>query len=125
MFSSIQKCDYAGVPSSIFTSPEVAFIGSTEECLKKTGISCVTKTTHFLSIGMAHILEDTQGFVKITIEEKTGRILAATMIGLSATELVNIFSLAIHNNLTIDNLKKTIFAHPSISEIIGEVAKSF
>ena len=125
MFLKRALRDYSAVPSSIFTTPEIGVIGFSEDELKKIGADYKVSKVHFLSVGMAHILEDTQGFVKVIAENKTGRILGATMIGIQATELVNFFSLAMKNKLSIMDLRKTIFAHPSISEIIREVAKEY
>ena len=125
MFLKRTARDYSAVPVSIFTTPEIGAIGSSEDELKKTGADYKVSKVHFLSVGMAHILEDTQGFLKVMAENKTGRILGAAMIGIQATELVNFFSLAMKNKLTIADLRKTIFAHPSISEIISETAKEF
>lgn len=125
MFLEPRQRDYSSVPSSVFSSPEVSCIGASEEEVKKSGIGYKANTVHFLSIGIAHILEDTDGFVKVICEEKTGRILGASIIGLQATELVNGFSILMKNNVTIKALRNTIFAHPSVSEIIAEVAKAF
>jgi dihydrolipoamide dehydrogenase len=125
MFSKAEKRDYSVVPSSIFTTPEVAAVGITEEEAKKFGVAYKANTVHFLSVGYAHILESTDGFVKVIVEEKTGRILGASMIGLQATELVNIFSLLMKNNIPISGVKNTILAHPSVSEILSEAARTF
>ena len=125
MFLTKEESDYSAIPASVFTSPEVSAIGLTEEQLKSSGCDYKAVTTHFLSIGMAHIFEETQGFAKVLVEVKTGRILGASIIGIEATELINIFSVLMKNNISIKNLRKTIFAHPSISEIIAEIAKSF
>ncbi len=125
MFSKAAKRDYSVVPSSIFTTPEVAAVGITEQEAKKFGVAFKVNITHFLSVGMAHILESTDGFVKVIVEEKTGCILGASMIGLQATELVNFFSLLMKNKIPISGIKNTILAHPSVSEILSEVAKSF
>jgi dihydrolipoamide dehydrogenase len=123
MFSEREKKDYSVVPVSIFTSPEIASVGISEEKTKLSVEEYRIATVNYLSIGMAHIFGDTQGFVKVIVGTRSGRILGANIIGLEATELVNIFSIMIKNNLTIQDLRKTIFAHPSISEIIAEVAK--
>jgi len=125
MFLKRAPRDYSSVPASIFTTPEIGVIGLSEDEVKKIGVNYKVGKVHFLSVGMAHILEDTQGFVKVLIQAESGRILGATMIGIEATELVNFFSLAMKNKLSIMDLRKTIFAHPSISEIIAEVARSF
>jgi len=125
MFLKPEKRDYTVVPSSVFTTPEAAAIGITEEEAKKFGVAYKAKTVHFLSVGYAHILENTDGFVKVIAEEKTGRILGASMIGIQATELVNIFSLLMKNKIPIGGIKNAILAHPSISEILTEIAKAF
>ncbi len=121
MFKKAERRDYTVVPSSVFTTPEVAAVGITEEEAKKFGISYKANVVHFLSVGMAHILESTDGFIKVIAEEKTGRILGASMIGVQATELVNIFSLLMKNKVPISGIKNTILAHPSISEILSYV----
>ncbi|HAJ57442.1 MAG TPA: hypothetical protein DCL35_06705 [Candidatus Omnitrophica bacterium] len=125
MFAKPQKRDYSVIPSSIFTSPEAGSVGLSEEEAGQFGATYKALTVHFLSIGMSHILGDTQGFAKVIVDLKSGKILGAAIIGLQATELVNIFSVIMKNGITIQELKKTIFAHPSISEIVAEVAKSF
>jgi dihydrolipoamide dehydrogenase len=123
MFEKQEKRDYSVIPSSVFTAPEVGSVGLSEEEAKHFGASYKASSVHFLSVGMSHIFGDTQGFAKVIVDTKSGKILGAIIIGLQATELVNIFSVLIKNNITIFELKKTIFAHPSISEIVAEVAK--
>ncbi len=125
MFLEPQKRDYSVIPSSVFSSPEVGSVGISEEEAKQFGAEYKVSTVHFLSVGMAHILGDTQGFAKVIVETKTGRIFGASIIGLQATELINSFSILMKNKIPIDDLKKTIFAHPSVSEIIAEAAKTF
>lgn len=125
MFGKAEKRDYRVVPSSVFTTPEVSTIGVSEEEAKKFGVAYTSRTVHYLSIGMAHVQEETQGFVKVIVDEETRRIIGAHAIGLQAAELVNMFSVTMKNNISIEALGKTIFAHPSISEIVAEVARSF
>lgn len=122
MFLRPQNKDYSVVPVSIFTSPGIGAVGMSEEDARRSGIKYRVSTVSFLSIGMAHILDKTQGFAKVIVEAKSGRILGAAIIGLEATELVNVFSIIIKNKITVKDLKKTIFAHPSVSEIIAQVS---
>jgi dihydrolipoamide dehydrogenase len=124
MFSTPAKRDYAAIPSSVFTMPEVSSVGLTEEDARGLQINYKISKVHFLSVGMAHVFEDTQGFAKVLVDAETGKILGAAIIGLQASELINIFSLVMKNNITIKALRNTIFAHPSISEIVAEVAKN-
>jgi dihydrolipoamide dehydrogenase len=125
MFLKPEMRDYSAVPSSVFTAPEAGSIGASEDDARKSGVDYKASTVHFLSVGMAHVLEDTQGFAKVLVDKKTGCIIGASIIGLHATELINIFSVVMKNKIPIDDLKKTIFAHPSVSEIVAEVAKNF
>lgn len=124
MFLKAEKRDYGVIPSSIFTSPEIGVVGISEEQAKGSGAPYKVLVVHYLSNGMAHILGDTQGFVKV-IAHKNGFILGAAIIGLEASELINIFSMAMKNKITLPDLKKTVFAHPAVSEIVSEVARSF
>jgi len=125
IFDGTAKRDYTAVPVSVFTDPEIGAVGVTEEEAKKFGAAYTARTVHFLSVGMAHVLEETQGFVKVIAETASGKVLGAHVVGVHATELVNIFSLAIKNGLSVADLSRTVFAHPSISEVVGEVARSF
>jgi dihydrolipoamide dehydrogenase len=125
MFEKPEKRDYRAVPASIFSTPEVGTIGVSEEEAKKFGVSYEAKTVHYLGVGMAHVLGDTQGFVKVIVDRTTGCVIGAHAIGLQAPELVNIFSVIMKNEVLISDVRKTIFAHPSVSEIIAEVAREF
>ncbi len=124
MFLKRRTRDYSVIPSSVFTQPEVASVGITEEEAKTFGANYRSAVVHFLSVGMAHIHGETDGFVKVLVDKKSGRVLGVSIIGPEASELVNIFSVIIKNNVTIKALKETIFAHPSISEIVAELAKA-
>jgi len=125
IFGETANRDYAVVPTSVFTDPEIGAVGVTEEEAKKFGAEYSARTVHFLAVGMAHVLEETQGFVKVIADVKSGRLLGAHVIGVHASELVNIFSLALKNKLGVKDLRHAVFAHPSISEVVGEVARSF
>jgi len=125
MAGAEQKRDYLTVPASVFTDPEIGAVGLTEVEAKAFGAATTVRTVHFLSVGMAHVLEETRGFVKVIVEEGTGRVLGAHIFGGQASELVNTFSLIIKNGLSIADLRGTIFAHPSVSEVIGDIARSF
>ncbi|MGE5279449.1 MAG: dihydrolipoyl dehydrogenase family protein [Deltaproteobacteria bacterium] len=120
-----EKRDYAAVPASVFTAPEAGAVGLTEAEARTFGAACQARTVHFLSVGMAHVREETAGFVKVIAEEGSGRVLGAHIIGPEASELVNIFSLIVKNKMTVKDIRHTIFAHPSISEVIGEIARAF
>jgi len=111
------------IPNCIFTEPEIASIGITEEEAKNKGIESKTSKFDFLGSGMARILDETEGFIKIVSDKITDDILGASIIGPKATELIGIVTLAIQTHLKLSQLQNTIFAHPTLSESIQEAAK--
>jgi dihydrolipoamide dehydrogenase len=118
------QVNYSAVPNCIFTNPEVASIGLTEKIARHKNMSYKIAKFDFLSCGMAHILDETDGFIKVIIENNSQEIIGASIIGPKATELISVFSLALKSNLKISQIHDTIFAHPTISEGIGEAARS-
>lgn len=118
--SNFKRCDNNIVPSCIFTDPEVASVGLDEENSAGKGFQVKINKFDFLSSGMARIMDETEGFIKIISDVKSDKILGASIIGPRATELIGILTLAITNSLTISQLHDTIFAHPSLAECIHE-----
>ncbi len=113
-----KKAD-ALIPNCIFTDPEISSVGLLVE---DTGNTVVHKFD-LLGSGMACILDEAEGFIKIISEKNTERILGASIIGSRATELISVLTVAIQNKITVTDLKNTIFAHPTLSEIIPEALK--
>ncbi|MFA5063215.1 MAG: dihydrolipoyl dehydrogenase [Candidatus Omnitrophota bacterium] len=112
------------VPSSIFTDPEIGSAGLNEEEAVNKGFTVDIYRFDFLGLGMARILDETDGFIKIVADKKSGVVLGASIIGPKAAELIGIFSLAIANSITVGNLRNTLFAHPTLSESISEALRN-
>ncbi|MDD2702608.1 MAG: FAD-dependent oxidoreductase [Candidatus Omnitrophica bacterium] len=111
------------IPSCIFTDPEIGSIGLNEEEAKQRGISAEVRKFDFLGSGMARILDETEGFIKIVSDTKTGKLLGACIIGPRATELIGIMTVAIQSGMTLPKLKEMVFAHPTLSEAIGDALR--
>jgi len=111
------------VPNCVFTEPEISSVGVSEEVAKNKGIEININKFDFLGSGMARILDETEGFIKVISDKKTDHILGASIIGPKATELIAIFTLAVSARLKISQIRDTIFAHPTLSEGIGEAVK--
>jgi dihydrolipoamide dehydrogenase len=111
------------VPNCIFTDPEIASVGITEDEARNRGISLKSSKFDFLGSGMARILEEAEGFIKIISDTKTDAILGASIIGPKATELIGIVTVAIQSHLKLSQLHNTLFAHPTISESIQEATR--
>ncbi|MCM8797150.1 MAG: dihydrolipoyl dehydrogenase [Candidatus Omnitrophica bacterium] len=116
-----KKAENDLVPNCIFTDPEIAYVGMNEEIAIRNGKETNIYRFDFLGNVMARIKEETEGFIKIVVDKNTGQLLGAFIIGPSATELIGTLTIAISSGLTITALKNTIFAHPTLSEAIGEV----
>jgi len=114
----------ACVPSGIFTDPEIAAVGLNEEEAVNKGLAVDICRFDFLGLGMSRILEETDGFIKIVVDKKSGVVLGASIIGPKATELIGIFSLAVANSITVRSLRNTLFAHPTLSESISEALRN-
>ena len=121
-----EKCsaDYSAVPNCIFTIPEIATVGLTEDEAKKQGIEVKTGKFPFQALGKAHAAGQTEGFVKIVSDAKSKKILGAQIIGPHATDLISEITLAISTKATTEDLEKTIHAHPSFPEAVSEACES-
>jgi dihydrolipoamide dehydrogenase len=114
-----RKANNAVVPSCIFTSPEIASVGLNEQQANLAIPEIKINKFDFLGSGMARIMDETDGFIKIISERDSGMLLGAHIIGPKATELISVFSLALSSGLNVKQLKRTIFAHPTLSEAIA------
>ena len=124
IFLKSRSVDYSVIPSSVFTSPELAQVGMNEEVARKQCGDIKVIKKFFLSIGMAHIFKETDGFLKLIINQDNDTIVGAGIIGAQASELINTLTIAVKYKLTTKALQDLIFAHPSISEIFTEAIQA-
>ncbi|NQU19489.1 dihydrolipoyl dehydrogenase [bacterium] len=124
IFLKPRSVDYSVIPSSVFTSPELAQVGMNEEVARKQCGDIKVIKKFFLSIGMAHIFKETDGFLKLIIDQDSDTIVGAGIIGSQASELINTLTIAVKYKLTTKALQDLIFAHPSISEIFTEAIQA-
>jgi dihydrolipoamide dehydrogenase len=121
--ANLKSADNHNIPNCIFTDPEIASVGLSEDKAKAQGIETETHRFDFLGLGMARINEETEGFIKIISEKKSGKLIGSSIIGPRATELIAVLSLGVSARLKVEQLKETIFAHPTFSEAISETLK--
>jgi len=115
-----KKTDNHVVPACVFTDPEIASVGVGEALAKENGIDITVNMFDFRGLAFAHIIDEPDGLIKIISEAENGHILGASIVGAKATEMISLFSLAVHARLKISQLKDAIFAHPTMSECIAE-----
>jgi len=108
--------DYGNVPSCTYCRPQIASIGLTEAKAKEGGREVAVGKFPFTANGKAVALGDTEGFVKVIADGKTGEILGAHIIGPEATEMIHEFAVGRTLEATVDEIMHTIHAHPTLSE---------
>ncbi|MBB65372.1 MAG: dihydrolipoyl dehydrogenase [Waddliaceae bacterium] len=116
------KARYHSVPAVIFTDPEIASVGMTLEQAIEKGYSAITGQFPFNALGKSQAADHSEGFAQIVIDEKTGQILGAQVVGYEAGTLIAQMATAIANELTVECIAETIHAHPTIAEAWMEAA---
>ncbi len=109
-------------PGCTYCQPQVASTGLTEKALKEKGVAYKVGKFPFTAVGKAVAAGDSEGFVKVLSDAKTGEILGVHIIGSEATELIAEYGLAMGLEATIEDVHHTIHAHPTLSEALGEAA---
>jgi len=112
--------DYNCVPSVIYTHPEVAWVGKTEEDLKTEGVEYVIGKFPFAANSRAKTNDDTDGLVKVLADKHTDRLLGAHIIGPGAGELINEAALAMEYGASCEDIARVCHAHPTCSEAFRE-----
>ena len=112
--------NYDVIPSVVYTYPEVAWVGKTEEQLKAAGVKYKVGKFPFIGNGKAIALGEAEGFVKTVFDAKSGELLGAHMVGAEVTELIQGYVIARQLESTEAELMETIFPHPTISESMHE-----
>ena len=115
-------CDLNLVPWVMYATPEIAWVGKTEQQLKKDGVEYKAGQFPFMANGRARALGETSGFVKILADANSDRVLGVHIIGAMASELIQQSVLAMAFTASSEDLARTIHAHPSLSEVIHEAA---
>lgn len=116
------EVDYKVVPRCIYTLPEVASVGITEEEAKKQGLSIRVERFDHAGNGKALASGESDGFVKIVYEENYGEIIGVTMVGSHVTEMISEASAFIYLEGTVEEVSKMIHPHPAVSESFYEAA---
>ena len=116
------EVNYKTVPSVIYTHPEIAWVGKTEEQVKASGIEYKTGVFPFLASGRAKAMEGAAGFAKVVAAKASDEILGVHIIGPMAGELIAEAVLAMEYSASTEDLQRTIHAHPTLSEAVHEAA---
>ena len=114
--------NYDVIPSVVYTSPEVASVGKTEEELKAAGVAYKVGKFPFTANGRARAMLHTEGFVKILADQKTDRMLGMHIVGHGAGELIHEAAVLMEFGGSSEDLARTCHAHPTMAEAVKEAA---
>lgn len=114
--------DYGKVPGVVYTWPEVASVGKTEEQLKEEGADYSVGKFPFTANGRAKAMESTDGFVKLLEDKKTHRVVGAHIVGPAAGDLIAEVVLAMEYGASAEDIARTCHAHPALGEVVKEAA---
>lgn len=118
----VEPMNYDRIPSVTFSNPQVASIGLSEAAAKKRGHDVRVGRFPLAALGMAQIVGETEGFVKIVSESKYGEILGMHVLHAHASEFVGEMTAALNGEMTVEALAHSVHAHPTLSEAIQEAA---
>jgi len=114
--------NYDAIPSVVYTWPEVASVGRSEEELKQAGVAYKAGKFPFLANGRARAMNATDGFVKILADAKTDRVLGVHIIGAEAGTIIAECVLAMEFGASAEDIARTCHAHPTLNEVVKEAA---
>ena len=111
------------VPSCVYTNPEIGCVGISADEAKARGIEAVTKKYIMSANGKSILSQQERGFIKVVADSGSHRILGAQMMCARATDMISQFAVAMANGLTLEDMAKVIFPHPTFSEGILEAVR--
>jgi len=126
MFENANKTiNYHEIPSAIFTSPEVATVGMTEEEYMKKYNVCLCKTITWDYVEKAAAIKETRGIIRMVVDPKTKQVLGVQMVGPMVADIITTATYAIKNKMTIYDIRDTVHVFPTLSEVLKKIAQSF
>lgn len=117
------EIDYLAIPAVVFSEPELATVGYTEQQAKEEGLDFATAKFPFAANGRALALNSTDGFMKLVTRKEDGLVIGAQIAGASASDMISELGLAIEAGMTVEDIAMTIHAHPTLGEITMEAAE--
>jgi dihydrolipoamide dehydrogenase len=116
--------DWVAIPGAIFTDPEVATVGLSEEDVRKQGLDPLVGRFAFAALGRAIAIDHTEGFVKVVADRTSKLLLGVTIVGPEASDLIAEATLALEMGAYLEDIALTIHAHPTLPEALMEACKA-
>ena len=121
----LQKVDHSVIPRTIFTDPQVAVVGLTDEEANAAGIVCECNTIPMSAVPRAGAIRDTRGVIKMVLDGPTRRVVGVSMLGVNASEVIHEAAMALRFGATTDDFMDLIHVYPTMAEALKLVAISF
>lgn len=118
------EIDYIGIPAVVFSDPELATVGYSEQQAKDEGIEVKTAKFPYAANGRALSLDSTDGFVKLVTRKEDGLVIGAQVAGANASDIISELGLAVEAGMTAEDIAMTIHAHPTLGEMTMEAAEA-
>ena len=113
---------FAGIPGVVYTKPEIAWVGKTEEELKEAGVAYKVGKFPFSANSRAKTNHETDGFVKILADATTDQVLGAHMVGVAAGEMIAEVCVAMEFGASSEDIARTCHAHPTLTEAVRQAS---
>ncbi|HVX01807.1 MAG TPA: dihydrolipoyl dehydrogenase [Nitrososphaera sp.] len=115
--------DYTAIPHAVFSSPQIAGVGYTEQKLRERGIKYSKSVYPYAQTAMGEAIEDNDGFVKFLVDKNDGKILGCHILGTDASTLIHEVLVSMRaGNGTISDIQRTVHIHPALSEVVSRAA---
>jgi dihydrolipoamide dehydrogenase len=124
VFDNKHKADNSVVPVCVFTEPQIASVGLSEENSLAQGLSIKVHKFDFRASAMARIIDQPTGFIKVISNQETQKIIGGCIIGPQASELIATLCVAVSAQLSVSQIRAMIFAHPTLAELLQETISS-
>lgn len=121
----VDRMNFHGVPYTVFTEPEIAWVGLDQPAALAAGLAVATTRYDYLTDSRAQIYGETDGFIKLVFDTSNGVLLGAQIAGLDAAQVIAPLALAVHAGTTATTLTEMVFPHPMITEGINKAARQF
>lgn len=120
-----RSINYHEIPSAVFTSPEVASVGITEDAYMLKHKTCLCRTVTIDHVEKALAVKDARGIIRMVLDHKTNKVIGVHIVSPMAADVITTAVYAIKNKMTIDDIRDTVHVFPTMSEMIKKVAQSF
>ncbi len=121
----LRAVDHAIIPRAVFTDPQVAVVGMTDEEAESAGIMCECNTIPISAVPRAGAIRDTRGAIKMILDRESRRVLGVSMLATNAAEVIHEAAMAMRFGATVDDFIDMIHVYPTMAEALKLVAISF